>query len=366
MPNMLDAQHFRNRQEALREALAAKRLPALLVTKPENIFYLTGFRGSAGAAIWSQSDAVLWVDPRYGLQAQEQACGVDVITVKGGIFLAVGKWLRQRRHRRAGFEDEHLTFSGFEKLRGESRGSVPWQPASGMIEDLRVVKDGLEIEWIRKACQLTSEVFDEVVQHLKPGVSEMDLASELEYRMRGRGAGGMAFETIIASGARSALPHARPSAKLLRAAEWVIFDLGAMAGGYMADMTRTLFLGTPGRKERSLYRAVFEAQRAAIHSLRPGVKAGAVDEAARGALRARGLEKLFVHSTGHGVGLEIHERPRLGRTEKKQIPAGSVVTIEPGVYIEGMGGIRIEDTILVTGNGAEILTSAATDHWYTS
>lgn len=366
MPNESNLQYFLARQEALRRALAAKRLPALLVTKPENLYYLTGFRGSAGAAIWTASEACLWVDPRYTLQAREQAIGLEVMTVKNGLLRAAGRRLRQGCQRRVGFEDEHLTFSGFERLRRESLASIQWKPASGIVEELRMVKDEMEIRSIRQACQLTSEVFEEVGRSLKPGASEMDIASELEYRIRRRGAEGMAFETIVASGARSALPHARPSAKLLRADEWAIFDLGAMAGGYMADMTRTLYMGAPGRRERWLYRAVLEAQHEAIGSLRPGVKARDVDAAARRPLRKRGLEKLFSHSTGHGVGLEIHERPRLGRGEKKSIPAGCVVTVEPGIYLEGQGGIRIEDTVLVTANGPEILTSASRDRWYTS
>jgi Xaa-Pro aminopeptidase len=240
---------------------------------------------------------------------------------------------------------------------------VRFKPAAGLIEELRAIKDEGEIAKIRQAGRLTAEVFEELLGQVRPGVRESDLAAEIEYQMRKKGAQGAAFETIVASGSRGAFPHARASCKLLEKNDLVIFDLGATLSGYAADMTRTVSLGKPSRRVRSLYSAVAGAQHRAFEALREGTRAGEVDAAARRFLEARGMGRFFTHSTGHGVGLEIHEAPRLGRGEKTRLRAGCVVTAEPGVYLEGLGGIRIEDTVLVGAAGPEILTPAAKDHW---
>ena len=219
---------------------------------------------------------------------------------------------------------------------------------------------------MRSAGKLTAEVLQDILPWVRPGVTERDLAAEVEYRMRKKGAEGVAFETIVASGPRSAHPHAYPSSKPLQESELVILDLGAILSGYAADMTRTVFLGDPSRRVRSLYSAVVKAQRGAVRSVKDGVKAGDVDATARQILDGQGLAQYFTHSTGHGVGLEIHERPRLGKGETTCLRAGSVVTVEPGVYLEGLGGIRVEDTVLVGPDGPEVLTPASTEHWVIS
>jgi Xaa-Pro aminopeptidase len=209
-------------------------------------------------------------------------------------------------------------------------------------------------------------VFTEVLRHVRPGVIERDLAAEIEYRMRKKGADGAAFETIVASGKRSAHPHARASSKALEECELVIFDLGAILAGYAADMTRTVFLGEPTRRVRKLYSGVLEAQAEAVRTVRERVTAGKVDSSARRVLAREGVARYFTHSTGHGVGLEIHERPRLGKGERTRLRAGSVVTVEPGVYVQGLGGIRIEDTVLVGPADAEVLTPAPKDIFVTN
>jgi Xaa-Pro aminopeptidase len=236
-------------------------------------------------------------------------------------------------------------------------------PVLGLVEKLRAVKDQEEVARIRAAGRITAEVFEKVLEIVRPGVSEGDLGAEIEYLMRKQGAQGAAFETIVASGLRAALPHARPSRKLLTENELVIFDLGAILGNYAADMTRTVHLGPPSRRVRRVFNVVAEAQAKAVRSARPGVRAGDVDAMARGTLAAHGLARFFTHSTGHGVGMETHELPRLGRGEKTRLQAGHVVTVEPGVYLEGWGGIRIEDTILVGPDGPELLTPAPKDRW---
>jgi len=338
-------------------------LPLLLVTSLTNIFYLTGFRGSAGVVVLGPAEALLWVDPRYTLQAHEQARGVEVIEEKQGLLKAVAKWLWKGRVRRAAYEPAHMTCSDFERLAQDTRSSVKFEPSGDLIEELREVKDDGEIAHIREAGRVTVEVFEEVIRLARPGVSESDLAAEIDYRMRKKGAEGAAFEAIVTSGPRGALPHARASAKLLEKDELVIVDLGAILNGYAADMTRTIVLGKPTRRARTLYNAVLGAQEEALATLGDGVRAKEVDAAARRFLARRGVARYFTHSTGHGVGLEVHERPRLARGERARVKAGCVVTVEPGIYLEGLGGIRVEDTVLVRSDGPEILTPASKEQW---
>ncbi len=362
----LTSNPFAGRQERLRSLLEARGLRLVVVTNPANIFYLTGFRGSTGVAIFGPSEALLWVDPRYTLEAQEDARGVEVREERRGLLKAVGRWLRRKRASRVGYEDSHLTCADFRELEVGGGGPLRFVPMQGAIEELRLVKDQEEIGYIRRAGHLTAAVFEEVLPEVRPGLRESDLAAEIEYRMRRKGAAGAAFDTIVASGHRSALPHARASSKLLGKSELVIFDLGAILSGYVADMTRTLYLGQPCQRVRGLYNAVQEAQQQAVEALREGIPAGDVDAVARGVLARRGLEKYFTHSTGHGVGLEIHEKPRLGRGEKTRLKIGFVVTAEPGIYLEGFGGVRVEDTVVLGEEGPEILTPASKDRWFIS
>ncbi len=224
-----------------------------------------------------------------------------------------------------------------------------------------MVKSADEIARIRRSVETNSRAFEQAVARVKPGMKESDLAAELEYRMRRLGAEKPSFETIVAGGARSAWPHAQPTAARLNSGELTIVDMGAMQEGYASDMTRMLFLGAPGAKVKQTYRAVLEAQLAAIDAVRPGAKTSSVDAAARNVLKAYGLDGAFVHSTGHGLGLEIHEPPRIGKRDKTKLKAGMAITIEPGVYLEGFGGIRIEDTVIVTANGCEVLTPTSKD-----
>jgi len=351
------------RQSFLRTEMEEEGLPSLLVTNLTNIAYLTGFRGSAGIALFTSREGVLWVDPRYALQAREQAQGVEVIEERKGLLEAAAVRLKRNKDRRVGHEDTHLTCRDYSLLRESAGPRVRFLPAAGLVERLRAVKDEEEVAKIRGAGRITVEVFEKVLKGVRPGVSESDLAAEIEYLMRRKGGEGAAFETIVASGARAALPHARASRKSLKQNELVIFDLGAILGGYAADMTRTVYLGEPSRRVCSLYSAVVEAQEKAARSALPGVRAGDVDKVARRTLAARGVVRFFTHSTGHGVGMETHEMPRLARGEKARLQTGHVVTIEPGVYLEGWGGIRIEDTVLVGPAGPEVLTPAPKDQW---
>jgi len=339
--------------------METRRVPLILVTHLVNVRYLTGFTGSAGVLLVDPRQGILWVDPRYTLQAREQAEGVEVIEEKKGILKAAARWLKRNGVRESTFEASSLNCAQFDELRNEAGQDLRLKAAGDLIEDLRVVKDHGEIEAIRSAGKLTSDVFANVLRNVRPGVSEQDLAAEIEYRMRKKGAEGAAFATIVVSGPRSAHPHARPSSKPLQESELVILDLGAILRGYAADMTRTIFLGQPTRRVRNLYSAVLNAQEGAVRSVQDAIPAGKVDSTARRILASHGLARYFTHSTGHGVGLEVHERPRLGKGETTRLRTGSVVTVEPGVYLEGFGGIRIEDTVLVGPEGPEILTPAA-------
>jgi Xaa-Pro aminopeptidase len=354
---------FISRQEKLSVLLHSRGLDSLVVTSLANIFYLTGFRGSAGVAVAGSSGMSLWVDPRYTVQARAEAAGAEVHEVRAGLLEAAGRWLRKHGPRRIGYDESNLSCRGYENLRRAGGKRPSWSPAAGLVERLRAVKDSCETERIRQACRLTAEVFEEVVPEVRPGIKELDLAAELDYRMKRKGGEGPAFETIVASGRRAALPHARPTAKLLEKGDLVIFDLGVILHGYAADMTRTVYLGCAPARVRKLYQSVREAQERGIATLRPGAPAGSVDQAVRTLLKRRGLDRYFTHSTGHGVGIEIHEAPRLGRGEKARLSAGAVVTVEPGIYLEGAGGIRIEDTVLVGAGGAEILTPVSKGRW---
>jgi Xaa-Pro aminopeptidase len=252
-----------------------------------------------------------------------------------------------------------LTVAQKDGLESFAGARVRWVPVSGEVERLRAVKDAGELARMREAALLISDVWTAGLRHVRPGVSELAVAGELERAMKLRGASGPSFETIVASGPRSAWPHAQPTPKLLKKNELVVLDQGAILRGYCSDMTRTVFLGRAAGRVRGLYNAVLEAQQAAKAAIRAGVRAADVDSAARKVLRRHSCVRYFTHSTGHGLGIEVHEMPRLGMNEETLLEEGMVITVEPGVYIEGLGGIRIEDDVVVTAQGAEDLTSAS-------
>jgi Xaa-Pro aminopeptidase len=253
------------------------------------------------------------------------------------------------------FEQNRISYDDYVHLKELGIG-VRLKAVAGAIESLRVVKSAAEIATIQTSVQVNSAALEQALRHFKATMTEVDLAAEIEYRMRLLGADSAAFETIVASGERTALPHARPMDHPIRADELLLIDMGANVAGYASDMTRTFAVGKLDTKKRRLYRAVLESQLAAVHAVRPGVTCASVDGAARKVLRGFGMEKLFIHSTGHGLGLEIHERPRIGRKEATKLETGMVITIEPGVYQRGSGGVRIEDTVVVTASGCQILT----------
>jgi len=346
---------FEQRRQTVAAGLAERKLDALLVSFGANLRYLSGFTGSNASLLVLPGRSILFTDPRYQIQAgQEVTCQVKI--AKGPLVADVVAAIGRLKIRRVGFEPALMTCDAYESLKSRLPMRSSLAAVSGWIEQLRMVKSPAEIERIRRSVETNSRAFEQTVSRVRPGLKEQDLAAELEYRMRRLGAEKPSFETIVAAGARSALPHAQPTAARLEAGDLVVVDMGALQDGYCSDMTRMLFLGTPSAKVKRSYRAVLEAQQAAIAAVRAGARTAAVDRAARAILKAHGLDAAFVHSTGHGLGLEIHEPPRIGKRDKARLKVGMAITIEPGVYLEGFGGIRIEDTVVVKENGCEILT----------
>jgi len=348
---------FEQRRRTLAGQLASQKADALLVSFLPNVRYLTGYTGSNGLLLLSSSgEATFFTDPRYRIQAgSEVTCRIKVSS--GPMLPDVVELVARKKIRRLGFEKSRLGYQQYEFLRSKLPVRASLQPLAGLVETLRMRKSEPEIALIRRSVDLNSKAFERALRSVRPGrTREADLAAEIDFRMRKLGAERPAFETIVASGPRSALPHAQPSQRLAGKNELLLIDMGATLDGYASDMTRVVFLGRPSTRIKRIYRVVLEAQLAAIDAVRPGVTAAHVDRQARRSLKTEKLDNAFVHSTGHGLGLEIHEPPRLGKNEKTRLEEGMAITIEPGVYLEGFGGIRIEDTVVVTKNGCEVLT----------
>jgi Xaa-Pro aminopeptidase len=354
-------QPFFSRRRAVLQELTRRQLDCLLVTHPANWYYLTGFTGEAGVLAVTPDRTTLITDGRFTVQAQEQCPGIRVELQRGALFASAGEWLKQRRIGRAGYDPAQWTVAQL-KAAKKTAGTRPKAvEAGGTVERLRMKKDPQELAVMRKAAILAGEVMEKAFALLKPGVRETEVAAEIEYEMKKRGASGASFETIVASGKRAALPHARPTSKRLKKNELVVLDLGVILGHYCSDMTRTVFLGRAPRRIREWHRAVDEARAAAVAAVRPGVTCGDVDAAAREVLKKSGLDQYFVHSTGHGLGLEVHEDPRIARGQSIRLEAGNVITIEPGIYVEDVGGIRVEDDVAVRFEGSEVLTRIRRD-----
>jgi Xaa-Pro aminopeptidase len=354
------AEHTK-RRKALLEDLKSRKLDCLVVTHPANWFYLTGFTGESGALVVSADGTTLLTDGRFTVQAKDETSSVKIELQQGGLHAALGAMLRKRRFARVGFDPNQLNVTQWKALRKALGTRGRGFEAAGLIERLRMRKDAQELSVMRKAATLAGEVLEGVLKLVKPGVRESELGAEIEYQMKKRGASGASFETIVASGARGALPHGRPTAKKLRKNELVVLDLGAILGHYCSDMTRTVHVGRASKRVREWYRSVQEAQETAVAAVQAGVTCGEVDAAARDVLKKNGLEQYFVHSTGHGLGLEVHEEPRVARGQTVRLEAGNVITIEPGVYVEGVGGIRIEDDVVVEAGRNEVLTRVKRD-----
>lgn len=360
------------RQQRLAEAFEKEKLNSFLVTHMPNVRYLCGFTGSAGVLAIKDKKFVLFTDGRYTHQARQESVGARVVIAKVAALTAAAEWIVEgRRAMSAGFEAEHMAFAALRGLHKLVPG-LRLKPTSGIVERLRMVKDSDEIQQTRAAVNLASQVFEAIVAEIKPGVAESSIAAEIEYLCRRMGAEGMSFDTLVAAGKRSALPHGVATGNQVPGNGFVILDFGVILGGYCSDMTRTVHVGRPSADVRDVYDAVLKAQLAGIAAVRPGARPEEVDSAARKVLEKARLGRYFTHSTGHGVGLEIHEPPGLRRVAKSKkypnqrskptqgrrdtLQPGMVITIEPGAYLPGKGGVRIEDMVLVTEGGCEVLT----------
>ena len=356
--------NFANRRRALQRRMEQENFDRLLVTHPADWYYLTGFTGDSGALVVSRAagkGASLVTDGRFVSQAKNETSGVRIVPQSGALFPSVGKFVREGRGRRVGFDPGQLTVAHHAELLRATGRRVAWRAAPGLVAGLRMCKEPLELAAMRRAARVADQVMHAAAAMLKPGVREFEVAAEIEYQMKKRGASGSAFETIVAFGERSALPHARATAKRLRKNELVVLDLGAILAHYCSDITRTYFVGRASSRVRGWYHGVLEAQAAAIAAVKNGASCGEVDAAARDVLAGHRLDRNFVHSTGHGLGLEVHEDPRVARGQTRRLEAGNVITIEPGVYFPGVGGIRIEDDVAVHENRTEVLTRVSRD-----
>jgi len=341
--------------------MVAAGADTLTITHLPNILYLSGFSGSNAVLLVLGDLTHLFTDGRYTIHAHQEAPQARVHIVRTPLAQACGEFLRSRSPRkrlRVAFEAASLNVAEWERLKKAAGPRIEWKATTDLVEGVREVKSAEELNVMRCSAKLASEVIAEASDFVRPGVAELEVAAEIDYRLRRKGASGPSFETIVASGPRSALPHARPTEKRLQKNELVVLDLGAILRHYCSDLTRTFFLGRAPARIRQWYKAVEQAQEAAHDALRAGVTAGSVDRAARRLLNQHGLGSYFVHGTGHGLGIEIHERPRVGRSQKQEIRAGNVVTLEPGIYVEGVGGIRLEDEVAVHADRTEVLTTA--------
>lgn len=344
----------------LRESLRQRNLEAVFITSAVNRRYLSGFTGSSGYVLITHQKAYLLTDFRYMTQAPQQAAGFEVVEHGVSVSETLKELLAAERISQVGFEQDDVVFSAYRKYELEL-APVQLVPVTGLVELLRVYKDDEELTIMKQAADLADRTFHYMLEILKPGVTELEMALEMEFFMRKNGATSSSFDTIIASGERSALPHGVASDRVLGNNEFVKMDFGALLNGYCSDITRTVVLGTPTARHREIYDIVLEAQLHTLQHLRPGMTGAEADALARDIITKHGYGEQFGHSTGHGLGMEVHESPRLSKLSDTILQPGMVVTVEPGIYLPGFGGVRIEDDVVITENGIRRLTESTKD-----
>jgi Xaa-Pro aminopeptidase len=344
------------RLQKLRARMEQAQMKALLITSPVNRKYMTGFTGSAGVVLITLEQAYLITDFRYMIQAPEEAKAYEVLEHKPGQMLGpVEEKLNALHIDKLGFEQHHLTYAEYVQYSKALQGKQ-LIPVSELVEQLRAIKDVMELKVIQEAAELADRTFSHIQAFLKPGAKESDIALEIEFFMRKNGAASSSFETIVASGERSALPHGVASDRILGMNEFVKLDFGANYQDYCSDITRTVFLGKPTDKHKEIYTIVQEAQQTALDKLKPGMTGKEADAAAREVIKKYGYGDQFGHGLGHGIGMEVHEAPRLSPQSNVVLEPGMVVTVEPGIYIPQFGGVRIEDDVVITETGIQIYT----------
>jgi Xaa-Pro aminopeptidase len=362
----MKASSFRKRITFLREELDRLPVDTLWILQPENRRYLSGFKAtdgqlteSSGSLLITKEESLLVTDSRYTTEAEHEAVDFEVVTLKRGFVEGIPNLLSRLGTKNLGFEENHVTWGTHRELSRTFRKLSPslrLTPLKGLVENMREVKDADEIRVMEASAVLMSRILSEIIDTLKPGTTERKVAWQIENLAREGGAEGLAFPSIVASGPNSALPHAVPTDRKIRTREPITLDVGVKLDGYCCDMTRTVFIGGTTPKFKRIYETVRRAQLAALEDIRPGVKSILPDSTARDLIRDAGFGDFFGHSLGHGVGLATHERPRLGPEKPVTLKEGMVVTDEPGIYIPGEGGVRLEEMVVIEKKGARVLT----------
>lgn len=345
------------RADRLRERMGELGVEALVLSAPPDVRYVTGFSGEGWVVLASKT--VLVTDGRYTLRAEREAPGMEVEVRTGAITGPVARRLSEQGAKRAGFQADHLTVSQRDSLQ-EGLDGIDLVPLKNVLREARMVKDAGELKALRRAIAATDAAFTRIAEAAHPGMTEKELALEVERQVLLSGGDRLSFDSIVALGPDAADPHAEPTDRKAKKRDLLKLDFGAQVAGYHADLTRTIFLGQPTRKQRDIYRIVLEAQQAAIEAVRPGMAAKDLDQVARDVIAQAGHGDRFAHGLGHGVGLEVHEGPGVGQSSEDTLAAGMTITVEPGIYLPGWGGVRIEDIMLVTETGCEVLTQAPT------
>lgn len=341
---------MKNRLSRVRNIMRDKGLDGAIITGRANTFYLSGFGGSTSYLLIGMEKAWLVVDFRYTIQARREATeGIEVVEHGESFYDTLNQILGAEGIRSVGFEGSHLSFYEYERFAAKLTNAMKLSSLGREIDLLRMVKDESEIAALAQAVKMGDRVFDRIIDFIKPGIRESELAAEIDYQMRKLGAQGPSFDTIVASGERSAMCHAQPSDNTLKMGDALVLDFGVIYHHYCSDMTRTIFIGDPGEELKKIYRIVLDAQLATLERLESGMAASDADAIARSLIANAGYGSCFGHSLGHGVGIEIHEEPRLSEKSEDILVDGMVFTVEPGIYVDGLGGVRIEDMVALSG-----------------
>lgn len=338
-----------SRVSKVQDKLQEQNLDALIVESPYNLRYVSNFTGTAGLSVITRQNAYFITDFRYTEQANSQASHMTVIQHSGNLYGEVEKIIQDESIQTIGFEKDHVTYTGYETLK--DRLSAELVPVANLIEELRLIKDQDEIDTIKKAIEITEKAYAHILDYVEEGMTEIQIANELDFYMRELGATGVSFDTIVASGYRSAMPHGVASDKKIEKGDMITIDFGCYYKGYVSDMTRTFAFGDPGEELKNIYQIVLDANLKVNEAAKAGVTGAELDKIARDYIASHGYGEQFGHSLGHGIGLEIHEGPAVSRLNDQPLPVNSVITNEPGIYVAGLGGVRIEDDLVITENG---------------
>ena len=348
---------FENRLSRLRAKMKQNNIDGVMITERVNYMYMSGFTGTSAILFIDENRAALLTDFRYVEQAASQAPDYEIIQYRGGQYDELNRLIEEDGIRSLSFEDSRVTYAEYSEYH-EKLKAAEFLPLGRVLEELRIVKDESEIDVIRRAVKIADNVFSHILEYIKPGVSEIELAAEMEHEMRREGAIGPSFDTIIASGLRASMPHGVASEKKIEAGDIITLDFGALYKGYCSDMTRTVFLGKPDPELARIYKIVLEANRLGLDTVRSGMTGREVDAVVRKFISDAGFGDNFGHGLGHGVGLEIHEDPTLSMRGDLVLKEGMIVTVEPGIYVTGLGGVRIEDMVAIGADNVSILTAS--------